>query len=123
MMEDLIIPICIFLYFLVVLIILLNKNNESKVFIYSVLISILGIVIFTTLQLNVSSYDLSMQSQNDYNDKRLSFRIIIFSYFLSIILNLFAKKKTALNYITLFVQSIIFIVFITLNIIALSFNL
>lgn len=122
-MEDLIIPICIFLYFLVVLIILLNKNNESKVFIYSVLISILGIVIFTTLQLNVSSYDLSMQSQNDYNDKRLSFRIIIFSYFLSIILNLFAKKKTALNYITLFVQSIIFIVFITLNIIALSFNL
>lgn len=123
-MEDLIIPICIFLYFLVVLIIiLLNKNNESKVFIYSVLISILGIAIFTGLQLNVSSYDLSMQNHNDYNNKRLSFWIIICSYFFAIILNLFTKKKKSINYITLSVQSIIFIVFITLNIIALSFNL
>lgn len=122
-MEDLIIPIFIFFFFLFVLILTLKKENfaENKFLIISCLLSIIGILIFTILQISVSNLNVTAQNESDLNKKILSIWIITFAYFFAIISNLLNKRKSWLNHISLLFQILILLLAITLRLIATSF--
>ena len=122
-MEDLIIPIIIFLAFLVILFFTLKKENfkENKFLIFSLLFSMIGIFTFTILQISVSDFDVTQQNESDYNKKVNSFCIIIISYLIAIFLNLTSQTKTWLNYIAFLIQALILMLFIALKFLSLSF--
>ena len=124
-MQDLLIPILIFLFFLFILFSALKKENftENKFLIFSSLSSIFGTLFFTLLQISVSNNDITQQNELDLDKKILSFWIVIISYFIALVLSIIIPKKSIIVYITISFQILILIVFSALKFYALSFIL
>lgn len=121
--------IILFIFITIFILTLKNKKfDEDKNFIFSLLISISSIIIFSAIQIlsNQENEDLNelLYEQSKFNWKHLSFAIIVIFNLFALFLNI-AKSinKNTLTVITAFFQILVIILFAAVFVIGQMFFL